>query len=163
MVLDDIIQALNKVDVNKLGKFVFGQSDVRKWIIDTILNRLETRGIAGDGKELSTDGAEGGNPYSFATMDIKSHLGQRISNVTLKDTGDFYRSFRTILKDTELEVTADFIKDGDHIGENFLRSYTRAEFFEVITSLTESEIQELFNQFVFEQTIKYFNSVAENI
>lgn len=163
MILDDIINALNKVDVNKLGKFVFNDSTIQKWILDKIRNRLESSGVAGDGKELKTDNASGGDPYSFATMDIKSHLGQTISHVTLKDTGDFYRSFRTILKSTYLEIDANFIKGTEHIGRNFLDSYTRAELYLVITKLTDAEIAELMNEFIFERTIKYFNQVAENI
>jgi hypothetical protein len=163
MVLDDIINALNKVDVNKLGKFVFVQADVQKWILDTIRNRLEKTGIAGDGKELKTDNATGGDPYSFATMDIKSHLGQTISHVTLKDTGKFYSTFKTILKSTYLEIDANFIKGTEHIGRNFLDSYTRAEFYQVITKLTDAEMEQLFNQFVIDRTIKYFNQVAESI
>jgi hypothetical protein len=76
-------------------------------------------------------------------MLLKREKNQPIDKVTLKDTGDFHKSFKTELRELELKVKADFQKGDEHIGENFLTDYFPDEFEVEVTSLTESEISEL--------------------
>lgn len=69
--------------------------------------QLYDRGIDSTGRLLS----DIGGPYSPHTILIKEAKGQPTSRVTLKDTGEFYKSFKVILNARfELEITADPIK-----------------------------------------------------
>jgi hypothetical protein len=45
-------------------------------------------------------------PYTQFTKAIKARKGQRIDHVTLKDTGDFYKSFELIVTDKSFEIIA---------------------------------------------------------
>ena len=55
-------------------------------------------GIDGKGQSLGD--------YAGFTIDLKSKKNQKTSNVTLKDTGDFYKSFITDYGSFELEIFA---------------------------------------------------------
>jgi hypothetical protein len=119
-----------------------------KWIIQTLKNRLNLKGEAADGKKLRTDKAikQSNVAYSDFTMLMKRADNQPLDKVTLKDSGAFQDSFKFELKKLEFELTANFRKGEEHIGENFLKNYFPDEFEDVIMSLSESEKQELLNR-----------------
>jgi hypothetical protein len=158
-IFKQILQSLKRVNINDLGRFVFSQSNIQKWIIETIQNRLERTGIDAFGEKLKTDSSSTGEFYSFATIVIKEQLGQETGHVTLKDTGDFYNTFRIFLKQNAIIIDADFDKGTSHIADNFTRDYSQKELENAIESLSESEINTLINTFVFEETINYLNKV----
>lgn len=81
--------------------------------------QLYNKGVDSTGKELADIGGRypSGLGYSPATIEgthnFKGKLakGQPIDRVTLKDTGDFYRSWRVFLdSNSDLEITNDPIK-----------------------------------------------------
>lgn len=157
---DTLIKKLDNVSTNDLGKFVFTQSNIQKWIIETIQKRLYNLGESGDGTSLKTDM---GNPYAFTTTEIKKKDGQPTDRVTLKDSGEFYKSFKIILHQSSVNIEADFWKDRDHIGDNFEYQFSNLREFEnAITSLSDIEIEEMLNKQVLPEVINFLNKTLPN-
>lgn len=80
-------------------------------------NQLFERGIDSRGIELRN-----ANPYSPITQKIKQFKRQPFDRVTLRDTGDFHRSFEVIFTQEGFIITANDIKTeklidkyGEHI------------------------------------------------
>ena len=93
-------------------KVVFNTPEVKEMIIEMNTNdQLYKRGIDAKGTELSDIGGD----YSFITKDIKSRKGDIYTHVTLKDTGDFYKSWRVTVMGEVIFIEADTIKDGDDL------------------------------------------------
>lgn len=69
------------------------------------------KGINSKGESLASVG--GG--YSPITIDIKRAKGQPVDRVTLKDTGDFYDTFNVQVREGEIVITANTIKDDDDL------------------------------------------------
>jgi hypothetical protein len=74
-------------------------------------------GIDGTGKKMKTFGALIG-VYSPFTEVIKQSKGQPTDKVTLKDTGDFYRSMEIDAAGNDWNVNAEFDKDDGNIADN---------------------------------------------
>lgn len=68
-------------------------------------NQLYDKGIDGKGKALQ--------PYAAYTVAYKRSVGQKTSNTTLEDSGNFYRSFQTDYGSFELEIFATDAKTPD--------------------------------------------------
>lgn len=77
-------------------------------------------GVNSKGKQLDEVGGE----YSPYTVMIKKEKGQITDHVTLKDTGTFYKSFKTYWDEQakEIVITADTIKEG---GDNLIDRWGR--------------------------------------
>lgn len=72
-----------------------------------------------------TDLSDIGGEYSPYTIMLKKEKGQITDHVTLKDTGAFYRSFRTYWKASgngAIQIKADTIKEG---GDDLLSRWGR--------------------------------------
>jgi len=131
---------LMKVNVSRLLNDIFSEKNIQEWVIDAIQLRLEVSGIDGKDKKMKTDRATDGF-YSERTKDIKSYFGQNYSNVTLKDSGDFYKSMKIILNNAGFEIDGDFEKENENIYKNFTNSYaSQKEFSSDIMSLTSKEM-----------------------
>jgi hypothetical protein len=129
-------------------------------IINTIKKRLFADGVTGDGVKLRTDNALSGDFYSLLTERVKKFEGQKISNVTLKDTGEFYDSFVTLINKQFLIIDADFNKDDGHIQKNFTSQFGTADKFEEsVLSLTDEELVKI----ILDQFIDYLNKQLHNI
>ena len=117
----------------QLFKIVFDVPNVKQMIIEmNTQEQLFQKGVDSKGVPLMDIGGD----YSFVTKDIKDFLGQPIDRVTLKDTGDFYRSWTVrILADT-IFIEADTIKDGDDLRQRWGND---------ILGLTEESKQKLIN------------------
>lgn len=145
-------------DFNQVLNEVFNSRNIREWMTQTIQNRLYEDGVTGTGIELKTDNSLPGMPYSPATMDVKSFQGKRIRNVTLKEDGDFYKSFRIILNLFGFEIEADFIKEDGHIHDNFTKQFaTKKLFEESVMSLTEREIDYMMTEMVIPEIKRTYN------
>lgn len=83
-------------------------------------------------------------PYSSVTIDIKSEKGQVTSRVTLRDTGDFHRSFYLEINDTNFEI-----KVADSKSDKILESYG-----EQILGLTDSNLNEVIWEYIYPILIK---------
>jgi hypothetical protein len=162
-IIKQILQEFRKVNVNDLGKFVFSQANIQRWVIDTIQNRIKKTGIDAFGEKLKTDSSSSGEVYSFMSIVIRDQLGLQSDHVDLHLTGNFYKTFKVFLKSNSLVIDADFDKGaGKNIADNFTRDYSQKEFENAIESLSESEIDLMLNTVVFQEVIKYLNKTLPN-
>lgn len=85
----------------------------RYFIISANTNeQLYDEGIDSSGKTLGV--------YTPYTRDIKISQGVEYRHVTLRDTGEFYRSFRVALNnDSDVMITANSIKEGVDLIEKY--------------------------------------------
>ena len=107
----DILKKAKHLDKNKLVFEVIGNDKgIQKEILD--LNRwaqLYDKGINSDGVSLSSVRPQGG--YTSFTVNIKRQKSQRTDHVTLRDSGEFYKSFRINASNDFFEIDADPQKD----------------------------------------------------
>jgi hypothetical protein len=95
-----------KLDELRVFRIILGTKEVERIIIEmnTIGQLME--GVTSEGELLSSIGGS----YSPVTMDIARKKGRPKRNtetINLKDTGDFYRSFRVTVRDSEVVISAD--------------------------------------------------------
>jgi hypothetical protein len=142
------IKAKEIKPINQVLNDIFKNPNIAEWMIKTIQNRLYETGIVGTGEILKTD-KSGADPYSPVTMDVKSFRGQKIGNVTLKDSGDFYKSFKVALNLFGFEISGDFQKQNGHIYDNFTKLFpSKAKFEESVMGLTNDEIDFMINTMI---------------
>lgn len=124
-------------------KIVFDVPNVKQMIIEMNTNdQLFKKGVDSNGVSLMDIGGD----YSFVTKDMKSRNNQPYDHITLKDTGDFYKSWNVkILADT-IFIEADTIKDGDDLQQRWGND---------ILGLTDESKQKLINYAIgkYRQTI----------
>ena len=121
---------------------IFKNNRVQEEVIRLNQEQLQA-GVDSNNEVIITKTAEyerKGKVYAMQTIQIKKEKGQPTDVVTLKDTGDFYNSFRVKITKLGYEITADFkaktIKDS--ILENF-DSYYR----DTILGLDNESLAEL--------------------
>ena len=118
------IRKLSNIKPNNTFNIILGSKVVATEIIKmNTIDQLYNKGIGSDNVELSSIGGE----YSLVTMAISQKKGRPKANrnrITLKDTGEFYRSFRIYVFSGAVRIQADTIKDGrdlqDDWGDNIL-------------------------------------------
>jgi hypothetical protein len=94
--------------------------------------QLYQKGIDSEGESLESIGGD----YSNVTKDIKSRNNQIYDHITLKDTGDFYKSWRVYVANNTIVIQADTVKDGDDL---------RARWGQNILGLTDESLGKLIN------------------
>ena len=91
---------------------VFNDPRVKDLIIDLNTEKqLFDKGIDSKGRPLKSIGGD----YSYLTKDIKSFHHQPFDRITLKDSGDFYRSFEVKAFAGNIHIIADTMKDDDNL------------------------------------------------
>lgn len=128
--------AMGKLTLKYVYRQLFLDNDFTDLIIKlNTQNQLYERGVNSDGEDLSVVAGvnpETGTAYSTVTVygskarGIKGKVekGQRYDHVTLKDTGEFYESFRTVWSnegDGVIIITANTIKDGEDLMDRWGR------------------------------------------
>lgn len=83
-------------------------------------------------------------PYSPITIDIKKLKGQPTNRVTLRDEGDFHRSFYVVATDTSFEVKA---KDAK--AEHLLSKYGQQ-----ILGLTRENLMTLVHEYIYPNLLR---------
>lgn len=148
--LESLHKAVSTFDVKAIINEVLKLNDIQSELIRIIQTRLYEKGTTAEGEKLRTDFAKSSNKrlkgekgfYSKNTERIKKGKGQTIDRVTLKDTGEFYESFKTTFK-TDLDVSADF-RD---IYLNFQDSFnSENEFEQAILDISDEEKEILFDK-----------------
>lgn len=91
-----------KIDQNSITKEVFDLRDVQDSIIERNQDQMYDLGISSKGKSLGE--------YAPKTIEYKKKKGQRYDHVTLKDTGEFYSSFKILSSETNFTIIAYTIK-----------------------------------------------------
>jgi hypothetical protein len=88
--------------------------------------QLYAAGVRSDGSDIEP-------PYTPFTVRLKGFRGQPTDRVTLRDTGDFHRSFRLEFNADEFEIVAGDIKE----------QRLKAKYGDLILGLTEANTQKL--------------------
>lgn len=108
----DILDRAKRLQSSDAWMFALSQKEVQDEIIRlNTINQLYEEGIRSDGSPLG--------PYQPFTIEIKRQKGQPYDHVTLRDTGEFYASFRVFYDADTFEVTA----DGDKGDKNLFDVY----------------------------------------
>lgn len=103
---------LRKIDEGTIFKVVFNRSQIKEEII--YLNtqkQLFELGVNSRGENLGE--------YSPVTKAFKQAKGQPTDRITLKDTGEFYRSFRVFVQSNQITIVANPVKDDSNLFEDF--------------------------------------------
>lgn len=88
--------------------FLFQNAEFRKLIIDlNTIDQLYNQGVDSRGVSLGD--------YTAYTKSLKQQKGERYDHITLKDTGEFYKSFRIIFTGDALQIVANPIKDDTNL------------------------------------------------
>jgi hypothetical protein len=90
LISSNFIKNINKNAEKVLNKYKPEITD------DIFQNQLYDKGIDGTGKSLGK--------YKSTTIFSKNAKQQKTSNITLKDTGDFYNGGKTIIKGLEINI-----------------------------------------------------------
>jgi len=107
-----LVQRISSLDEGLIFEIVFNDSRIKDEIIRlNTEEQLFRRGIDSDGKSLGT--------YSPFTVEIKKKKGQPTNRITLKDTGEFYDSFRVTANRVSITIDADPIKDDNNLFDDF--------------------------------------------
>ena len=83
--------------------------------------------------------------YSPFTVELKKAKGQPTNRITLKDTGDFYKTFKVEVKDDSFFINANPIKEDTNLFDDFGSE---------IVGLTEDN-QKKISKTILDNTIKY--------
>ncbi len=103
--LEKIARNAQKINTNFLMKWLFASREFRDTIIYlNTWDQLYDRGIDSEGKSLGH--------YQPYTVFLKELKGQPTDHITLRDTGDFYKSFRVTLSNLDIQIVCDPIKYG---------------------------------------------------
>lgn len=153
------MKVFSKIDFSQVtDAFGIAVDAVPELIPSIITQRLYNEGTDYKGKELRTDTAkQQNNPYySRFTLGLKQRKGQRTTNVTLNDTGEFYNSFVSKANAKELIVKADF-RD---IYNNFEKSYQSENSFEKAILNLSNDDRKIFIREILPNFIKQFKILA---
>lgn len=127
--LRKMAQNFIKLDVNAIINEILSDKSFQEFIISLNTDKqLFEEGI--NSLDVSLESI--GGAYSPFTVLIKKEKGQPTDRVTLKDTGEFYDSFRITLNPTDFELDADPNKDDTNLFK---------EWGEDIVGLTDENLQ----------------------
>lgn len=96
-----------------LFRVIFSRDQIKEEII--YLNTQEQlfdKGIDSEGVRLDVARGYG---YANVTKQIKAQKGQPTDRITLKDTGEFYQSFRVDVREGVITINADAQKDDTNL------------------------------------------------
>lgn len=110
--LIDLQKSLKSLNTDYLIKLLFLDEGFKQLIINlNRKNQLFEKGIDSSGRVLRSEFARFGNVYATSTIIIKEQKNQPTDRVTLKDSGDFYSSFKVELtNNSDLLITANTLK-----------------------------------------------------
>ena len=134
----DEVKQLFEIDVFELIDEAFKTQSVQKTMIEFNQGQLLS-GQDALGKTINTIG---GSPYRAYTVVIRKSKGLPTNVVTLKDTGDFYKTFKVVIVSGGYEITADFEKPDGSILDNFSSSFD-------FLGLDQSSLTELIMEHVY--------------
>jgi hypothetical protein len=119
---DRLLANVQRIDLNDVFLAMWKRNDVQDYIIELNTEGEDTSqlfelGIDSEGKSLSDSSLFGG--YSPFTKQIKASKGQRIDHITLKDTGEFYKSFKVTPNKNGFRISANPNKDDSNLFDDF--------------------------------------------
>lgn len=149
------MKVFSKIDFSQINEALGIAVDAAPELIPSLITgRLYNEGTDYKGKELRTDTAkQQNNPYySRFTLGLKQRKGQRTTNVTLNDTGEFYNSFFSKANAKELIIKADF-RD---IYNNFEKSYQSENSFEKAILNISNDDRKIFIKEILPNLVKQY-------
>lgn len=116
----DILQVAEKLartNVTQTLVKILNKPKTKKFITDLNTKvQLFDYGENNEGVQLSAIG----RPYAPSTIRIKARKGQPSNRVTLKDTGDFYKTFDVQVKNNaNFTITANTMKSGQDLEDRW--------------------------------------------
>ena len=106
--LEDIVQRAEALSMLQGFAFVMSVSSNQEFVIELNTKYQLFAGFDADGWKLER---VGGNYHPYTVM-VKQATGRPSDRVTLFQTGEFYRSFKTRLDADGIVIEADTIKEG---------------------------------------------------
>lgn len=138
--IDNVLERAANIDETKVWFFAVDK-DVQDEIIRmNTEDQLEEQGIDSLGRQIGE--------YAPLTIMYKKMKGQRFDHITLKDTGDFYNSFRILVKVNDIEIDADDQKEDTALFEVYGID---------VLGLTEENMRYL-REMILENYIKYLQN-----
>lgn len=132
--LINLVNRFKRLDVDKIIDSILNTVAFKEFIIDlNTEDQLFKDGINSLGVTLESIGGS----YSPFTVVIKQGKGQPTDRVTLKDSGDFYKTFRVDITTDAIIIDANPIKDDTNLF---------SEWGEDILGLTDENLQLLINK-----------------
>ena len=137
---------LSKVNVTAVLVKILKKPKTQKYITD-LNTKVQLFGYGEDSRGIRLDVVSDIGGYAPSTIKIKARKGQPTNRVTLKDTGDFYKTFDVQVKpNADFSITANTKKGGqdleDRWGDNILglqdenvvlvMEYLETEFYKVV-------------------------------
>ena len=138
--LESVKDILNKaINLDEVKAWYFAiDIDLQNNIIKlNTIDQLFNEGIDSLGDSLGE--------YSPFTVELKQAKGQPTDRITLKDTGDFYKTFKVEVKDDSFLINANPIKEDTNLFDDFGSE---------IVGLTEDN-QKKISKTILDNTIKY--------
>ena len=162
------------IDIQNIFLESINDQQFQDWLLAIITNRLYYDGVGADNRILKTDSAyrniDKGKKttykgierrYAPATNRIKRKKGQPFDRVTLRDTTEFYRSFKIKTSKNFIKIEAQFSKKNSNIYDNFRLTYKKDEFIKNILGLNIAERQWLKDKLK-ERFIKIIKRIMQN-
>ena len=118
----EVAVRLSKNNPTKTLVKILNRKSIQKFITD-LNTQVQLFSQGEDSEEVQLAATGGG--YAPSTIRIKARKGQPSNRVTLKDTGDFYKTFTiTVKPNANFSIDADTMKAGtnleDRWGENIV-------------------------------------------
>ena len=129
-----LLNMITSLSVDKLAYKITNNTETKELIIRLNTDEQLFQGIDSTGRDLDSIGGS----YSPLTIEIKKEKGQPYDRVTLKDTGEFYESFKVNPYKGGFSISADAIKDQDDLTK---------EWGDDIIGLTDASRNELVNHY----------------
>ena len=113
---DRLLGNIQKLDLNDIFLSMWRRNDVQDYIIELNTEGEKTSqlfelGVDSQGNRLGD--------YSGFTKNIKASKGQRIDHITLKDTGEFYKSFKVTPNKKGFRISANPNKEDNNLFDDF--------------------------------------------
>jgi hypothetical protein len=114
-----VAERLAKTDVTKTLVKILKKKAIQKFITD-LNTKVQLFDYGEDATGMRLDVVSDIGGYAPSTISIKARKGQPTNRVTLKDTGDFYKTFDVIVNnDASFKVQADTMKGGQNLEDRW--------------------------------------------
>jgi len=141
--MDALLRVLRKT--KKLDPFQLVDNIIRSNNLLDYIIKLNTESQLFN-RGISTDGMKIVPPYAKTTKSIKRRKGQPSTRVTLKDTGDMYKTWEVKLSKLYITITANLIKKGKNKDGNNIDINLEIKYGKNIVGLTDENLQKLINK-----------------
>jgi len=118
--LRELLDSIIKLDIDEIALDIARTSEHKRIVITLNTEGLPTSQLYSLGEDSEGKTLESiGGGYSPFTQQIKGGKGQPTDRVTLKDTGEFYRTFDVIPFKGGFNIVADTLKDDNDLEDRW--------------------------------------------